>query len=127
MFESRFQSFDESSDRRESAVRIAALRAELARLELDGFVVPRADRHQGEYVPACEERLAWLTGFNGSAGTAIVLADTAAIFVDGRYALAVHDQVDTGVVTPGAAGGREAGRLDPPQPRQPASSATIPG
>ena len=100
MFESRFQSFDESSDRRESAARIAALRAELARLELDGFVVPRADRHQGEYVPPCEERLAWLTGFNGSAGTAIVLADTAAIFVDGRYALAVVDQVDTGVVTP---------------------------
>ena len=100
MFEPQFQSFEETSGRRESAARIAALRAELVRLELDGFVVPRADRHQGEYVPPCEERLAWLTGFPGSAGTAIVLKDIAAIFVDGRYTLAVTDQIDTGVVTP---------------------------
>ncbi len=100
MFESRFQSFDEPSDRAESAERIAALRAVLAREKLDGFVVPRADRHQGEYVPPCEERLAWLTGFSGSAGLAVVLADAAAIFVDGRYTLAVRDQVDTAVVTP---------------------------
>ena len=64
---------------------LAALRAELKRRGLDGFVVPRADRHQNEYVPPSEERLAWLTGFTGSAGAAIVLADRAAIFVDGRY------------------------------------------
>ncbi len=100
MFESRFQSFDQSTDRAQSATRIKALRAELARLGLDGFVVPRADRHQGEYVPPSEERLAWLTGFSGSAGLAIVLKKTAAVFVDGRYTLAVHDQVDTAVVTP---------------------------
>ena len=100
MFEPHFQTFDETSDRRESASRVAALREELARQGLDGFVVPRADRHQGEYVPANEERLAWLTGFPGSAGMAIVLKDKAAIFVDGRYVLAVVDQVDTDVVTP---------------------------
>lgn len=100
MFDSRFQSFDEPGDRTKGAARAAALRAELRRLGLDGFVVPRADRHQGEYVPACEERLAWLTGFSGSAGLAIVLPKTAAIFVDGRYTLAVRDQVDTSVFTP---------------------------
>ena len=100
MFESLFQSFDETADRTQGAARIQALREELARQNLDGFVVPRADRHQGEYVPPSDERLAWLTGFTGSAGLAIVLKQTAAIFVDGRYTLAVHDQVDTAVVTP---------------------------
>ena len=97
---SRFQCFDEPNDRERSAQRIAALRVELARLGLDGFVVPRADRHQGEYVPPCDERLAFLTGFSGSAGTAVVLKDEAAIFVDGRYTLAVREQVDAAVVTP---------------------------
>ncbi len=85
MFEARFQSFDDSSERAESARRVAALRAELKRRGLDGFVVPRADRQQNEYLPASEERLAWLTGFTGSAGVAIVLAERAALFVDGRY------------------------------------------
>ncbi len=70
------------------------MRAELARLALDGFLVPRADEHQNEYVAPCEERLAWLSGFTGSAGLAIVLKEHAAIFVDGRYALAIKDQVD---------------------------------
>jgi Xaa-Pro aminopeptidase len=100
MFESHFQSFADTNDRAHGAARLAALRAELARLGLDGFVVPRADRHQGEYVPPSEERLAWLTGFSGSAGMAVVLEKKAAIFVDGRYTLAVRDQVDTDVVTP---------------------------
>jgi Xaa-Pro aminopeptidase len=95
MFEARFQTFEDSGERGASAGRLAALRAELKRQGLDGFIVPRADRHQGEYVPRCEERLAWLTGFSGSAGAAIVLADRAAIFVDGRYQLQVRDQVDT--------------------------------
>src|SRR6185369_16584685 len=95
MFEARFQTFEDSGERGASADRLAALRAELKRQNLDGFIVPRADRHQNEYVPRCEERLAWLTGFTGSAGTAIVLADRAAIFVDGRYQLQVCDQVDT--------------------------------
>jgi Xaa-Pro aminopeptidase len=73
---------------------LAALRQELQRLELTGFIVPHADEYQNEYVPPCAERLAWLTGFTGSAGTAIVLAQEAAIFVDGRYTLQVADQVD---------------------------------
>ena len=95
MFEARLQSFEERSERAASGARLAALRAELKRRGLDGFIVPRADRHQNEYVPPSEERLTWLTGFTGSAGAAIVLADRAAIFVDGRYLLQVRDQVDT--------------------------------
>ncbi|HUA53612.1 MAG TPA: aminopeptidase P family protein [Candidatus Sulfotelmatobacter sp.] len=75
---------------------LAALRAELARRGLGGFIVPRADEHQGEYVPACAQRLAWLTGFTGSAGLAIVLTDVAAIWVDGRYTLQVRAEVDLG-------------------------------
>src|SRR4249919_4241544 len=95
MFEARLQTFDDSGERAASAGRLAALRAELRRRSLDGFIVARADRHQNEYVPPSEERLAWLTGFTGSAGAAILLADRAAIFVDGRYLLQVRDQVDT--------------------------------
>lgn len=79
------------------ASRVAALRTELAREKLHGFVIPRADEHQGEYVPPHAERLTWLTGFNGSAGMAIVLAETAAIFVDGRYTLQVGDQINPAV------------------------------
>jgi Xaa-Pro aminopeptidase len=94
MFEARFQSFEESDRRSATAPRVAALRAELARRSLAGYVVPRADRHQNEYLPPSDERLAWLTGFTGSAGVAIVLAARAAIFVDGRYTLQVRDQVD---------------------------------
>lgn len=82
------------------AERLADLRAELNRRGLDGFVVPRADEHQGEYVPRRSQRLAWLTGFAGSAGLAIVLADRAAIFIDGRYTLAVRAQVDTEAFVP---------------------------
>jgi Xaa-Pro aminopeptidase len=80
--------------------RLAALRAELKRRGLDGFVVPRADEHQGEYVARHSQRLAWLTGFTGSAGLAIVLADKAAIFIDGRYTLAVRAQVDMRAFVP---------------------------
>jgi Xaa-Pro aminopeptidase len=80
--------------------RLAALRAELRRQGLDGFIVPRGDEHQGEYVPARAERLAWLTGFTGSAGLAIVLPTRAAIFVDGRYTLQVRQQVDTAAFEP---------------------------
>jgi Xaa-Pro aminopeptidase len=76
------------------ADRVKALRAALRAAGLTGFIVPHADEHQSEYLPASAERLAWLTGFAGSAGMAIVLADSAAIFVDGRYTLQVRDQVD---------------------------------
>ena len=97
MFETRFQSFDDSSERAAAPTRIAALRAELKRRGLDGFVVPRADRQQNEYLPASEERLAWLTGFTGSAGLAIVLAERAALFVDGRYTVQAGNQVDRAI------------------------------
>ena len=74
--------------------RLDALRKELARRGLDGFVVPISDEHMSEYVGDYAKRLAWLTGFGGSAGTAVVLKDTAAIFVDGRYTVQVREQVD---------------------------------
>jgi len=94
MFEARFQSFDDLNERAAAPARIATLRAELKRRGLDGFVVPRADRQQNEYLPASEERLAWLTGFTGSAGAAIVLAERAALFVDGRYTVQAAAQID---------------------------------
>jgi Xaa-Pro aminopeptidase len=84
----------------DSASRLAALRQELARRGVAGFLVPRADEHQGEYVPPRAERLAWLTGFTGSAGVAVVLADKAAVFIDGRYTLQVRTQVDTTLFEP---------------------------
>ena len=74
--------------------RLDALRKELARQGLDGFVIPISDEHLSEYVGGYAQRLAWLTGFGGSAGTAAVLRNTAAMFVDGRYTLQVRDQVD---------------------------------
>ncbi|WP_284735535.1 aminopeptidase P family protein [Dongia deserti] len=76
------------------SARLAALRKELASQQLDGFLVPRADEHQGEYVPKRAERLAWISNFTGSAGLAVVLKDKAAIFVDGRYTIQVREQVD---------------------------------
>jgi len=100
MFESHFQSFAKIGDANGGAARAEALRQELKRRDLAGFIVPRADEHQNEYVPGCAERLLWLTGFSGSAGLAIVLMDKAAIFVDGRYTLQAPEQVDTKVFTP---------------------------
>ncbi len=80
--------------------RLSALRGELSRQNLDGFLVPLADEHQGEFVASRSQRLAWLTGFGGSAGMAVVMAEKAAIFVDGRYTLQVRDQVDTDAFVP---------------------------
>jgi Xaa-Pro aminopeptidase len=97
MFEARFQTFEDSSERAASAGRVAALRAELRRRGLDGFLVPRADRQQNEYLPPSEERLAWLTGFTGSAGCAVVLHDRGAVFVDGRYTVQAAAQIDSAV------------------------------
>ncbi len=74
--------------------RLAALRAQLKADRLDGFVVPLTDEHMSEYVGSYAQRLAWLTGFQGSAGSAVVLPEEAAIFTDGRYTLQVRDQVD---------------------------------
>lgn len=89
-----YQTFDDLSDPSCGAPHAARLRAELARRGLDGFLVPRADAHQGEYVPPHDCRLQWLTGFTGSAGLAAVLETDAAIFVDGRYTIQVREQVD---------------------------------
>jgi len=94
-FHAEFQSFDDPPAASESGPRVAALRAELERRGLDGFIVPHADRHQDEYLPPSEERLAWLTGFTGSAGAALVLADRAVLFVDGRYTLQAREQTDS--------------------------------
>jgi Xaa-Pro aminopeptidase len=84
----------------EHAQRLKDLRAELAARGYDGFLVPRADEHQGEYVPARAQRLAWLTGFAGSAGLAAVLTEAAAVFVDGRYTLQVRNEVDPDLFEP---------------------------
>ncbi len=100
MFEAKFQSFSDSERAGDSAARVKALRARLAALGLDGFIVPRSDEHQNEYVAPCSERLAWLTGFSGSAGTAVVLKKEAAIFVDGRYVLQVKEEIDAKLFSP---------------------------
>ena len=99
VFRSVYQSFAELGGPAHGAQRAGALRIELAARGLSGFVAPRADEHQNEYVPAAAERLLWLTGFSGSAGMAIVLEDTAAIFVDGRYTVQAPAQVDPAVFT----------------------------
>jgi Xaa-Pro aminopeptidase len=94
MFEALFQTFEEPEGGVALTARLAAFREELLRRKLTGFVIPRADQQQNEYVPPSDERLAWLTGFTGSAGMAIVLTHEAAVFVDGRYTLQAAKQVD---------------------------------
>src|SRR4051795_6035759 len=94
MFEAHFQTFEEPESGVALTARLAAFREELARRKLAGFMIPRADQQQNEYVPPSEERLAWLTGFTGSAGMAVVLTRKAAVFVDGRYTLQAAKQVD---------------------------------
>ena len=98
MFSARFQSFDDSAGS-DIAPRLAALRAELKRLGLSGFILPGTDAYQNEYLPAAEQRLRWLTGFTGSAGCALVLAERVILFVDGRYTLQAREQVDTSLFT----------------------------
>src|SRR6204780_3588718 len=94
MYEAHFQTFEEPESGVALTARLSAFREELARRKLTGFVIPRADQQQNEYVAPSEERLAWLTGFTGSAGLAIVLTRQAAVFVDGRYTLQAAKQVD---------------------------------
>ncbi len=88
-----YQTFDVTSRPEQGPPRLMALRVEISGEGLDGFLVPRADAHQGEYVAACDERLSWLTGFTGSAGFCAVLADVAGVFIDGRYRTQVKRQV----------------------------------
>jgi len=95
-----FQNFDTPSNPPSGTARIDELRKALSKAGIDGFIIPHADEHQGEYLPPNAERLTWLTGFSGSAGCAVVLVKKAAIFVDGRYTLQVREQVDTTLFDP---------------------------
>jgi Xaa-Pro aminopeptidase len=90
-----FQDFTDRNTKDLGAARLASLREKLLELGVHGFMVPREDEFMGEYVPACNERLQWLTGFNGSAGIAVILPERAALFVDGRYTVQAPQQVDT--------------------------------
>ncbi|OHB34870.1 MAG: X-Pro aminopeptidase [Phenylobacterium sp. RIFCSPHIGHO2_01_FULL_70_10] len=88
------QTFDETTDRSFGPKHVPLIRQAMAEQALDGFLVPHEDEHQNEYLPEANDRLAWATGFTGSAGAAVILKDKAAVFVDGRYTLQVRDQVD---------------------------------
>jgi Xaa-Pro aminopeptidase len=88
------QTFDEATDPSFGPRHVPLIRQAMAAQGLDGFLVPHEDEHQNEYLPAANDRLAWATGFTGSAGAAVILKDKACVFVDGRYALQVRDQVD---------------------------------
>jgi Xaa-Pro aminopeptidase len=91
------QSFDEHADPSFGPKHLPLIRQAMAEQGLDGLIVPHEDEHQNEYLPAANDRLAWATGFTGSAGAAVILKDKAAVFVDGRYTLQVRDQVDPGL------------------------------
>jgi Xaa-Pro aminopeptidase len=95
-----FQSFESHASPDQGPPRLAELRAKLAGMDLQGFIVPRADVHQGEYVAKRDERLQWLTGFTGSAGFCVVLPDVAGVFIDGRYRTQVKAQVDLTAYAP---------------------------
>lgn len=88
-----FQTYTSTAAPEQGPPRLKALRAAMAKAGVDAFLIPRADRHQGEYVAPADDRLAWLTGFTGSAGFAAVTPDIAGVFVDGRYRLQVRAQV----------------------------------
>ncbi|WP_134726752.1 aminopeptidase P family protein [Paracoccus luteus] len=94
------QDFEQAGSPADSAPRIAALRALMARQGLDAVIVPRADAYQGEYVADCDARLRWLTGFSGSAGFAVVTADRAGVFIDGRYRVQVRAETDPATFAP---------------------------
>ncbi len=95
-----FQTFDTVATPDQGPGRLAALRAEMAARGLVGFIIPRADAHQGEYVAPRDERLQWLTGFTGSAGFCVVLPQVAGVFIDGRYRTQVKGQIDLAHFTP---------------------------
>ncbi|MGD9784700.1 MAG: aminopeptidase P family protein [Hyphomicrobiaceae bacterium] len=93
-----FQTFQSSSNHQTSADRVAALRDHMRRRRIDAYLVPRSDEHQGEYVAPSSERLAWLTGFTGSAGLAVIGLDRAVLLVDGRYTVQARGQVDQALI-----------------------------
>ena len=88
------QTFDDHADPSFGSKHLPLIREELRKQGLDGFLIPHEDEHQNEYLPDANERLSWATGFTGSAGAAVVMADKAAVFVDGRYTLQVKKQID---------------------------------
>src|SRR5690606_25613731 len=88
------QTFEETTDPSFGAKHLPLLRAEMAKQGLDGLLVPHEDEHQNEYLPDANERLAWVSGFTGSAGAGVVLKDRAAVFVDGRYTVQAKAQTD---------------------------------
>lgn len=89
-----FQTYEPVSDRSFAGKHLPLLQAELQKQKLDGFIIPHDDEYQNEYIPEYAERLMWASGFSGSAGAAIVMADSAVIFTDGRYTLQVRQQAD---------------------------------
>src|SRR5258708_38149685 len=117
------QTFEDQADPSFGTLHLPLIREAAARQGLDGFLIPHEDEHQNEYLPDANDRLAWATGFTGSAGAAGVLKDRAAGFVDGRYALQVRDQVDQTLFE-----GRdliEGGR--PPHPQTPLKPRQVVG
>ena len=88
------QTFDDHADPSFGSKHLPLIREQLRKQGLDGFLIPHEDEHQNEYLPDANERLSWATGFTGSAGAAVVMADKAAVFVDGRYTLQVKTQID---------------------------------
>ena len=88
------QTFDETTDPSFGVKHLPLVREQLKAQGLDGFLVPHEDEHQNEYLPAANDRLAWVSGFTGSAGAGVVMADRAAVFADGRYTVQVRAQVD---------------------------------
>lgn len=94
-----FQNFTSSSEKSKGAQRLSALRQEMRKEKVTAFLVPHADEHQNEYLPKRAERLAWLTGFTGSAGFCIAMLDKAAVFSDGRYTVQLNEQIDDAAFT----------------------------
>lgn len=94
-----FQKFTSSSEKSKGAQRLSALREEMRKEKVTAFLVPHADEHQNEYLPKRAERLAWLTGFTGSAGFCIAMLDKAAVFSDGRYTVQLNEQIDDAAFT----------------------------
>ena len=89
-----FQNFNTSKEKKFTSKRVKSLRALLKNDGLDGVIVPKVDRYQGEYISKIDERLTWISGFTGSAGTALILENTAVLFVDGRYSLQARNEVN---------------------------------
>lgn len=100
MVHKMLQNFNATANPKEGPARLTALRKLLIKKGVNGYIVPRSDMYQGEYVAPCDERLQWLTGFSGSAGFAVVLENVAGVFIDGRYRTQVKEQVDLKHFTP---------------------------